>query len=138
MLDEQDRRDGFVLPCVHEGQERLHGRRLSRAHHGRDAHSRTAGRGGVISARPRRSATSSCSSALAAAAFAAFVLIGLDGWTYYTHAAAVRGYTKAHQLLRPAGRAGHLFGVGGFVLMLVPGGVLGPQEGAPASGTSAA
>ena len=59
-------------------------------------------------------------SALASVGFAAFVLIGLDGWTYYTTPSAVRGYTRAHQLLRPAGRAGHLFGVGGFVMMLVP------------------
>ena len=59
-------------------------------------------------------------SGLAAAAFAAWVLIGLDGWSYYTTPTAVRGYTKAHQLLRPAGRAGHLFGVGGFLMMLVP------------------
>ena len=58
--------------------------------------------------------------AIAVVIFAAFVLVGLDGWTYYTTPAAVRGYTSAHQVLRPAGRVGHLFGVGGFVLMLVP------------------
>src|ERR1700730_10475199 len=58
--------------------------------------------------------------AIAVVAFAAFVLVGLDGWTYYTTPAAVRGYTRAHQVLRPAGRVGHLFGVGGFVLMLIP------------------
>ena len=57
---------------------------------------------------------------IAVFAFSAFVLVGLDGWTYYTTPAAVRGYTRAHQMLRPAGRVGHLFGVGGFVLMLVP------------------
>ena len=59
-------------------------------------------------------------SALTVVAFAVFVLVGLDGWAYYTTPRAVRGYTRAHQLLRSAGRAGHLFGVGGFLLMLVP------------------
>jgi hypothetical protein len=59
-------------------------------------------------------------SALAAVAFAAFVLIGLGGWAYYTAPKAVRGYSTAHRLLRPSGAAGHLFGIGGFVLMLVP------------------
>ena len=59
-------------------------------------------------------------SALAVVLFSAFVLVGLDGWTYYTTSAAVRGYEKAHRVLRPAGRAGHLFGVAGFLLMLVP------------------
>jgi hypothetical protein len=59
-------------------------------------------------------------SAVAVALFTAFVLVGLGGWGYYTTPVAVRGYARAHRLLRPAGRAGHLFGVGGFVLMLVP------------------
>src|SRR6266850_6351860 len=59
-------------------------------------------------------------SALAAVAFAAFVLIGLGGWAYYTAPKAVRGYSTAHRLLRPSGAAGHLFGIGGFVLILVP------------------
>lgn len=58
--------------------------------------------------------------ALAVGAFAAFVLIGLDGWAYYTTPTAVRGYTAAHRLLRPSGAAGHLFGIGGFLMMLVP------------------
>lgn len=59
-------------------------------------------------------------SALATAGVAAYIFIGLDGWSYYTTAAAVRGYTPGHQLLRPAGRVGHLFGVIGFVMMLAP------------------
>ena len=54
------------------------------------------------------------------AAFSALVLVGLDGWHYYTTPVAVRGYEPAHRLLRPAGRVGHLFGVGGFLMMLVP------------------
>jgi hypothetical protein len=58
--------------------------------------------------------------ALAIVAFAGFVLIGLGGWTYYTTPTAVRGYTAAHRLLRPSGAAGHLFGIGGFLMMLVP------------------
>ena len=52
--------------------------------------------------------------------FAAFVLVGLDGWTYYTTPVGVRAYSPAHRLLRPSGPAGHLFGIGGFVMMLVP------------------
>jgi hypothetical protein len=59
-------------------------------------------------------------SALAAVAFAAFVLIGLGGWAYYTAPPAVRGYSTAHRVLGPSGLAGQLFGVGGFVLMVVP------------------
>lgn len=52
--------------------------------------------------------------------FSVFVLYGLDGWTYYTTPVALRTYTPAHRMLRPTGFAGHLFGVGGFLLMLVP------------------
>jgi hypothetical protein len=59
-------------------------------------------------------------SGAAVAAVALFVLIGLDGWTYYTTPVAVRGYAKGHQLLRPSGGAGQLFGIAGFVLMLAP------------------
>lgn len=58
--------------------------------------------------------------AIAAAGIAAYIFIGLDGWAYYTTPATVRGYTPGHQLLRPAGRVGHLFGVIGFVMMLAP------------------
>lgn len=59
-------------------------------------------------------------SGLAVVAIATFALIGLHGWDYYTTPSAVRGYSGAHRLLRPAGRVGHLFGVGGFLMMLVP------------------
>lgn len=59
-------------------------------------------------------------SGLATAAIAAYIFVGLDGWNYYSSPAAVRGYTAGHQLLRPAGRVGHLFGVIGFLMMLVP------------------
>ncbi len=52
--------------------------------------------------------------------FAAFVLYGLDGWAYYATPVAQRNYSPAYRLLRPSGFAGHLFGVAGFVLMLVP------------------
>ncbi|MEQ1730619.1 MAG: hypothetical protein ABL982_19800, partial [Vicinamibacterales bacterium] len=59
-------------------------------------------------------------SALAVAGIASYIFIGLDGWAYYSTPAAVRGYTAGHQVLRPAGRVGHLFGVIGFLMMLVP------------------
>lgn len=59
-------------------------------------------------------------SGLATAAIATYIFIGLDGWDYYRSPVAVRGYTVGHQLLRPAGRVGHLFGVIGFLMMLVP------------------
>lgn len=58
--------------------------------------------------------------AIATAGIAAYIFIGLDGWAYYSTPAAVRGYTRGHELLRPAGRVGHLFGVIGFVMMLAP------------------
>ena len=59
-------------------------------------------------------------SALTIAVFAGFVLVGLGGWSYYTSPASERGYSSAHRLLRPSGLAGHLFGIAGFLLMLVP------------------
>ena len=59
-------------------------------------------------------------SGVAGAAFAAFVLVGLGGWSYYTAPAAARGSSSLHHVLRPSGRAGHLFGICGFLLMLVP------------------
>ncbi|MGE0449367.1 MAG: hypothetical protein AB7Q29_07270 [Vicinamibacterales bacterium] len=59
-------------------------------------------------------------SGIATAGIASYILIGLDGWSYYTAPAAIRGYTAAHPLLRPTGRVGHLFGVIGFVMMLMP------------------
>ena len=56
--------------------------------------------------------------AVAAVAVAALVLVGLDGWTYYTTPLRVRGYADAHRLLRPSGAAGHLMGIAGVALML--------------------
>ncbi|MEQ1907982.1 MAG: hypothetical protein ABMA15_04120 [Vicinamibacterales bacterium] len=58
--------------------------------------------------------------AMATISIAAYIFVGLDGWAYYTAPAAVRGYAAGHQLLRPAGSVGHLFGVFGFLMMLVP------------------
>jgi hypothetical protein len=58
--------------------------------------------------------------AIAAAGISTYILIGLDGWQYYFTPVATRGYSEAHQWLRPAGRVGHVFGVIGFVMMLVP------------------
>ena len=59
-------------------------------------------------------------SGLAVAAIAWFVLIQLDGWSYYSTPQSVRGYSSLHKVLRPSGRVGHLFGIGGFLLMTVP------------------
>jgi hypothetical protein len=59
-------------------------------------------------------------SGAASAAFAVFVLAGLGGWSYYTAPAALRAASPLHRLLRPSGLAGHLFGIGGFLLMLTP------------------
>ena len=59
-------------------------------------------------------------SGAASVLFAAFVLVGLGGWGYYTAPTAARGASALHRLLRPSGLAGHLFGIGGFLLMLTP------------------
>ena len=59
-------------------------------------------------------------SGLAVAAITWFVLIEMDGWSYYSTPQSVRGYNDLHKMLRPSGLIGHLFGVGGFVLMTVP------------------
>lgn len=59
-------------------------------------------------------------SGLAVAAITWFVLIQLDGWSYYSTPQSVRGYSSLHKVLRPSGRVGHLFGIGGFLLMTVP------------------
>jgi len=53
-------------------------------------------------------------------AFSVFVLVGLNGWSYYAASPAERPHLAAHQWLRPSTRAGHVFGMTGFVLMLVP------------------
>lgn len=52
--------------------------------------------------------------------FSVFVLVGLNGWSYYTSPPAVRAHLPAHRWLRPSARAGHLFGITGFLLMLAP------------------
>jgi hypothetical protein len=57
---------------------------------------------------------------LVAAGLTLWVLVGLDGWTYYTTPLAVRGYSPTHRLLRPSGPIGQTLGVAGAVLMLVP------------------
>jgi len=54
------------------------------------------------------------------AAFSVFVLVGLNGWSYYTAAPAVRPHMSAHHWLRPSAPAGHIFGITGFLLMLAP------------------
>jgi hypothetical protein len=59
-------------------------------------------------------------SGLAAAAIVGVVLVGLDGWSYYSEPISVRGYNSLHRVLRPSGALGQPFGMGGFVLMLVP------------------
>ena len=53
-------------------------------------------------------------------ALAGVVLVGLNGWSYYSEPAALRGYHSLHRLLRPSGLLGQPFGIGGFVLMLFP------------------
>ena len=47
----------------------------------------------------------------------AFVFFRLGGWEYYFAPAATRGYVPAHKLLRPAGRAGEMFGIAGLLIM---------------------
>ena len=47
----------------------------------------------------------------------AFVLFKLGGWEYYFAPAATRGYVPSHRLLRPAGRAGEMFGIAGLLIM---------------------
>ena len=56
--------------------------------------------------------------AVAIALTAAAVLVGLDGWGYYSTPLRVRGYADTHRLLRPSGTAGHLMGILGVALML--------------------
>jgi hypothetical protein len=40
------------------------------------------------------------------------------GWSYYRAPLRVRGFDPGHALLRPAGRAGQIFGIAGTVVML--------------------
>lgn len=56
-------------------------------------------------------------SGLVAALALIVVLVGLDGFRYYTTPLRVRGYVPVHRLLRPSGSVGRLFGVAGLVLM---------------------
>jgi hypothetical protein len=58
--------------------------------------------------------------ALFVVAFSAFVLVGLQGWSYYTAPLAERPHLAAHRWLRPSAPAGHMFGMAGFLLMLAP------------------
>jgi hypothetical protein len=50
----------------------------------------------------------------------AWVLVDLHGWDYYTTSLRVRGYHTSHRVLRPSGGVAHLFGVVGWLMMLVP------------------
>ncbi len=49
--------------------------------------------------------------------FAALFLFG--GWRYYGTPLRLRGYTAAHRLLRPAGKGGQIFGIGGTAITLL-------------------
>lgn len=57
--------------------------------------------------------------ALVIAALIAFSFVRLGGWTYYQTPLRVRGYLPVHRILRPSGRVGELFGIGGFAVMLL-------------------
>ena len=59
-------------------------------------------------------------SGLAVCAIVVGVMVGLHRWSYYTAPMTERGYNQLHRLLKPSGYLGELFGIGGFVLMLVP------------------
>lgn len=64
--------------------------------------------------------TGVATAALAVAALSVWVLVGLDGWDYYTTPIRIRGYHTAHPVLRPSGAAGLTFGMTGAALMLAP------------------
>ena len=58
---------------------------------------------------------------LAGIACAALILADLflfGGWTYYRTPLSERGHAAAHRLLRPAGRGGQIFGIGGTLITL--------------------
>lgn len=59
-------------------------------------------------------------SGVVAIGLSVWVLIGLDGWAYYTTPMNVRGYSPVHRVLRPSGPVGQTLGVAGAALMLVP------------------
>lgn len=59
-------------------------------------------------------------SGLALAAVVGVVLVGFDGWDYYRAPVAERSFMPANRFLRPSAPVGHLLGIGGFLMMLVP------------------
>jgi hypothetical protein len=59
-------------------------------------------------------------SGVVALAVSLWLLIGLDGYRYYTTPLGVRGYLPMHAILRPSGPVGQSLGVAGGLLMLVP------------------
>jgi hypothetical protein len=54
---------------------------------------------------------------LVSAGLVAYVFFRMGGWEYYFAPAATRGYVPAHKVLRPAGRAGEMFGIAGLIIM---------------------
>jgi len=56
---------------------------------------------------------------LVAAAVAAIAFFVLGGTRYYATPLTVRGYEKAHRVLRPSGPGGQSFGIAGAVLLLL-------------------
>ncbi|HEY3380891.1 MAG TPA: hypothetical protein VGK32_03940 [Vicinamibacterales bacterium] len=59
-------------------------------------------------------------SGLAALAVAVWVLFVAGGWDYYATPLRVRAYAPAHRMLDPSGPIGHVLGVVGLLMMLVP------------------
>ena len=49
-----------------------------------------------------------------------WVLGPLGGWRYYNTPIGVRAYDASHDLLKPSGGVGHLMGVFGVLMLLVP------------------
>lgn len=56
----------------------------------------------------------------ALAALVGLILVREGGWDYYRAPVELRSYSPAHRVLRPAGRIGHVLGLAGLLLMLVP------------------
>lgn len=48
---------------------------------------------------------------------AIWLVSGHDAWNYYTTPLSVRGYEKAHRVLRPSGDVGHLLGTAGTLFL---------------------
>lgn len=59
-------------------------------------------------------------SALTIAVVAATLLVALGGWDYYRAPVSERTFMDANRLLRPSSPVGHLLGIGGLLMMLVP------------------